>query len=117
MKLNGFHLKVVALILKFTEHIGRYLGELLPARYPLYLEYIGRVVAPIFFFLAVKSYFKTSNRRRYIIRLFVWALIMQVGNFIISQIVKNAYQPENFFPSGAKYIFVHCSWRKYDCRF
>ncbi len=100
MKLNGFHLKIIALVLMFAEHFGRYLGELLPDRYPLYLEYTGRIVAPIFFFLAIESYFKTSNRRRYIIRLFVWALIMQVGNFVVSEIVKNTYQPENFFPVG-----------------
>ncbi|MBK8421320.1 TraX family protein [Candidatus Villigracilis saccharophilus] len=100
MKLNGLHLKIIALILMFTEHFGRYLGEILPNHFPLYLEYAGRIVAPIFFFLAVESYFKTSNRRQYIIRLYVWALIMQVGNFIISQIVQTAYQPEHFFPVG-----------------
>lgn len=105
MKLNGFQLKVIALILMFGEHFGRYLGELLPTRFPLYLEYTGRIVAPIFFFLAVESYFKTSNRRRYIIRLFVWATIMQVGNFIISRIVQTTLQPENFFPV-AQNIFL-----------
>ncbi|MBK7179996.1 MAG: TraX family protein [Candidatus Promineifilaceae bacterium] len=100
MKLNAFHLKIIALILMFTEHFGRYLGELLPNHFPLYLEYAGRIVAPIFFFLAVESFFKTSNRRRYIARLYVWALIMQVGNFIVSRIVETVYQSENFFPVG-----------------
>lgn len=61
--------QVIALVLMF----GKYLGQLLPDRFPLYLEYAGRVVAPIFFFLAVESCFKTSNCRRYIIRLYVWA--------------------------------------------
>ena len=105
MKLNGLHLKIIALILMFTEHFCRYLGEILPNRFPLYLEYAGRIVAPIFFFLAVESYFKTSNRRRYIIRLYVWAIIMQVGNFIISRIVQTTFQPENFFPV-AQNIFL-----------
>ncbi|HOQ68591.1 MAG TPA: TraX family protein [Anaerolineaceae bacterium] len=94
MKLNGFALKLIALVLMFGEHFGLYLGELLPAHVPLYLTYAGRIVAPIFFFLSVESYFKTSNRRRYIIRLFAWALAMQVGNLIISEIVKNAYHAE-----------------------
>ncbi len=105
MKFNGFQLKIFALALMFGEHFGSYLGELLPNRFPLYLEYAGRIVAPIFFFLAVESYFKTSNRRRYITRLYVWALIMQVGNFIISRIVQTAYQPEGFFPV-AQNIFL-----------
>ena len=105
MKLNGLHLKIIALILMFTEHFGRYLGEILPNHFPLYLEYAGRIVAPIFFFLAVESYFKTSNRRRYIVRLYLWAIIMQVGNFIISRIVQATFQPENFFPVGQN-IFI-----------
>lgn len=105
MKLNGLHLKIIALILMFTEHFGLYLGETLPNRVPLYLEYAGRIVAPIFFFLAVESYFKTSNRRRYILRLYGWAIIMQVGNFIISRIIQTTFQPENFFPV-AQNIFL-----------
>jgi hypothetical protein len=100
VKLNGLHLKIIALILMFTEHFGIYLNGILPDRFPLYLEYAGRIVAPIFFFLAVESYFKTSDRRRYIIRLYVWAIIMQVGNFIISRIVQTVYQPEIHFPVG-----------------
>jgi hypothetical protein len=100
MKLNAFHLKTIALIFMFVEHLGRYLFELFPQHYPLYFEYAGRLVAPVFFFLAVESFFKTSDRRKYIIRLFTWALIMQTGNFIISQVVKTALQPAEFFPIG-----------------
>lgn len=100
MKLNAFQLKVIALVLMFGEHFGTYLGSLLPERVPLYLTYTGRIVAPLFFFLAVESYFKTSNRRRYITRLFTWAVIMQIGNFVISRIVQAVYQPDPFFPIG-----------------
>ena len=100
MKLSSFQLKVIALIFMFTEHFGRYLGELMPARVPLYLEYTGRIVAPIFFFLAVESYFKTSNRSRYIKRLYVWAIIMFAGNVLVGNLVKYLYQPENYFPIG-----------------
>jgi hypothetical protein len=100
MKLNAFHLKIIALVFMFIEHIGRYLPEFFPPRYPLYFEYAGRIVAPIFFFLAVESFFKTGDRRRYIIRLFTWAFSMQAGNFIISQIVKSTFQPQEFFPVG-----------------
>lgn len=100
MKLNTFHLKTIALIFMFVEHLGCYLFELFPQHYPLYFEYAGRLVAPVFFFLVVESFFKTSDRRKYIIRLFTWALIMQIGNFIISQVVKTTLQPAEFFPIG-----------------
>ncbi|MBI5954106.1 MAG: hypothetical protein HY865_20810 [Chloroflexi bacterium] len=100
MKLNSLHLKIIALVLMFTEHFGKYLGELLPPNAPQYLRYAGRIVLPIFFFLVVESYFKTRDRRRYIIRLYLWAFIMQVGNFLVSKIVETAYQPEDFFEIG-----------------
>ena len=100
MKLSSFQLKVIALVFMFTEHLGRYLGDILPDRFPLYLEYTGRIVAPIFFFLAVESYFKTSDRLRYIKRLYIWAIIMFAGNFLVGNLVKYLYQPENYFPIG-----------------
>lgn len=89
-----------ALAAMLAEHHGEFLSEWLPARLPLYLDYAGRIVAPIFFFLAVESYFKTSNRRRYLARLYAWALFMLVGNLIVAHFVQAAYQPERFFPVG-----------------
>ena len=106
MKLNAFHLKIIALVFMLVEHIGRYLPELFPPHYPLYFEYGGRLVAPIFIFLAVESIYKTGNRRKYILRLFAWALGMQIGNIILSQFVKIAFQPEEYSPSG-KTSFCH----------
>jgi TraX protein len=100
MKLNAFQLKVIALVFMILEHAGRHMPELFPPFFPLYFEYAGRLVAPIFFFLAVESFFKTSNRRRYIGRLFTWAAIMQAGDLVVSRIVKQVYQPTPFFPVG-----------------
>lgn len=44
MKLNGFALKLIALVLMFGEHFGLYLGELLPAHVPLYLHTLGALL-------------------------------------------------------------------------
>jgi len=87
LKLNGFQLKLIALLLMFTEHASRYFHELLPDGVTLALTYAGRIVAPVFIFLAVEAFFKTSNRRRYITRLYTWALIMAVGNYIVYEAV------------------------------
>jgi hypothetical protein len=97
MRLNALHLKIIALTLMFIEHFGRFLPALLPPDYPLFLVHTGRVVAPIFFFLAVESYFKTRRRRAYVIRLFVWAGIMALGNFGMYSVVNRMY--------GADYAF------------
>lgn len=97
MKFNAFQLKIIALTLMFTEHVGRFWGELLPGKLPLYLRYAGRVVAPIFVFLVVESFFKTRDRGRYIFRLYVWAFIMQAGNIILSRLVQSTFHPANYY--------------------
>ena len=76
MRLTAFQLKILAMVLMFTEHVGKYLSDVLPHNYEIYASYPGRIVAPIFFFLAVEATFKTSNRRNYIARLYLWAGLM-----------------------------------------
>jgi uncharacterized membrane protein YqjE len=79
-RLNAFHLKVIALVLMFGDHLAKFAGASLPADFVFILEVMGRIVAPIFFFLAVESFFKSSNRQRYILRLYGWAAVMAAGN-------------------------------------
>lgn len=99
MKLSAFQLKVIALMFMLAEHFGRQLGDryLLP-EWPQYLIMAGRIVAPIFFFLAVESYFKTSNRTKYIARLYGWAVFMQVGDYLMGWLVKSQFNPADFEP-------------------
>jgi hypothetical protein len=97
MRLNALHLKIIALTLMFIEHFGRFLPSAMPAHYPSYFLYTGRIVAPIFFFLAVESYFKTRRRRAYITRLFVWAGIMALGNYVVYRVVRALYE-QDFAP-------------------
>ena len=98
--MTGFALKITALVFMFVEHFGRYLPELFPYRWPLYFEYPGRIVAPIFFFLSVEGFFKTSSRRKYIQRLYLWAGIMEAGNYLVGWLVKTQVNPEYFFKPG-----------------
>ena len=97
MRLNALHLKIIALTLMFIEHFGRFLPSAMPPDYPSFFLHTGRVVAPIFFFLAVESYFKTRHRRAYVIRLFVWAGIMALGNFGMYSVVNKMYGADNAF--------------------
>lgn len=99
MKLSAFQIKVVALVFMLAEHFGRQLGDrYLPPDWPQYLIMAGRIVAPVFFFLAVESYFKTSSRSKYIARLYGWAVFMQVGDYLMSWLVKSQFQPSDFEP-------------------
>lgn len=79
-KLNAFQIKVFALVLMLMDHL--YFA--FPKVFPLWFHPLSRVVAPIFGFLLVEGLFHTRDRLRYNIRLFEWAIFMQLGNMIIN---------------------------------
>lgn len=78
---NAFSLKVIMVILMVVDHIGQYIPGA-----PPWFRWIGRIVAPIFFFLLTEGYDHTKNRLAYIKRLFIGAIIMFAGNIILSLI-------------------------------
>jgi len=93
---TAFDLKVLAVVLMLLDHIGKYLPTYLPGNLDLYFRYAGRIVAPIFFYLAVESYFHTRSKKKYIFRLYLAALVMAIGNIILESIVKNEFHPASF---------------------
>lgn len=50
---------------------------------PLWFRYLGRIVAPVFFFLIVEGFFHTHSVKRYILRLFAAGLAMSVGSGLL----------------------------------
>ena len=78
--LDGTTLKIIAIISMIIDHIG----------YSLYPEYqifriIGRIAFPIFAFLVAEGYIHTSNKRNYLLRIGVFALISEVPfNLLVS---------------------------------
>ncbi len=91
--LSGSSLKIIAVIAMTIDHFAAsilYHGILIPAApfskdapewkiYLLYqaMRFIGRIAFPIFCFLLVEGFFYTSNRKKYAIRLFLFALISE----------------------------------------
>ena len=100
--MNSKQLKIIALLSMFYDHITRVIREtdvLLPiaqvleTRFPehsemistLFIEilpsalaYIGRLTAPIFMFLISVGFYKTKDVKKYIFRIFIFALISQI---------------------------------------
>lgn len=84
MKLNGNNLKIIAVLLMFIEHsrtIWIHLFKMPSLEY--ILQYGGRIVFPIFVFLMVEGFFKTSNRKAYIKRIFMNGLFMSLGGLAL----------------------------------
>lgn len=84
-KLNAFQIKVFSLILMLMDHL--YFA--FPKVFPLWFHPLSRVVAPIFAYLLVEGFFYTRSRLKYNIRLWGWAVFMQVGNIAINTLLKS----------------------------
>lgn len=76
--LNRFQLKLLMLFLMVVDHVGSFIPNT-----PIWLNYIGRVVAPVFFFLLVDGFFYTRNKFEYARRLFLASGIMVLGNILV----------------------------------
>jgi len=83
--MSSYQLKIMGIILMVLDHIG-FLFPTLKAT--IYLRIVGRVVAPIFFYLLVEGFFHTSNRKKYLNRLLFFSILMSIGNLIFMFIIK-----------------------------
>lgn len=70
---SSFSLHVLAMILMLCDHLW---ATLFPAQE--WLTCIGRIAFPIFAFMIVEGYFHTSNIRKYLRRLFMFAVISEI---------------------------------------
>lgn len=88
--MSAFTLKSVAFVLMVLDHIFYYIKDT-----PIIFTYLGRIVAPIYFYLLVESFFHTRDRKKFTMRLFGFAFIVMIFiNFMFKQ-------PMNIFLSMA----------------
>lgn len=75
--MNAFLLKIFAMIIMLTDHIG---ALLIPADTEAYIicRSIGRLAFPIFCFLLVEGFYHTRDVKKYMKRLAVFALISEI---------------------------------------
>lgn len=90
--IDGFTLKMIAVIAMLIDHIGLIFFPDIIA-----LRVIGRLALPIFAFLLTEGLLKTSNVNNYIIRLFAFALISQIPFSLVLYITGNYILMLNIF--------------------
>lgn len=83
---NATNLKFLAIFLMFLDHIHEMFGAF---GAPMWLTMLGRVVFPLFMFLAADSFYYTHNRKAYLKRLLFMTWFMIIGNMIVSYFFTN----------------------------
>lgn len=78
-------LKLTALFLMFLDHIYEFIGGA-----PIWLTWLGRISAPLFFFSMAWGFFYTHDRRKYMINMYFWGVGMAVGDIVVGLLVPNA---------------------------
>lgn len=71
-------IKWLAVLLMIVDHIGYYLGFIMPEPVVIGLRLIGRLSFPIFAYFIALGFLRTKNRTRYFLRMFLFACITQV---------------------------------------
>lgn len=103
--LNGTQIKLIAAFLMVFDHIHQALVST-PLEVPLWFTCIGRLVAPIFLFLAAEGMFYTKDRKKHLFRLYIASNLMGIGNTLI----QNSFPTERFLLTNNIFstIFVGC---------
>ena len=84
LTLNSFVLKLIALITMTIDHVGAVFGSseningVIPCQEYELLRIIGRIAFPIYCYLLVEGFCHTSNLKKYLSRVIIFAIISQV---------------------------------------
>jgi len=91
-----FSLKLIAVVSMIIDHLGFFLLARGLVGYELYnaMRSVGRLAFPVYAFLLVNGFDKTSDRRRYLSRLVLFAAVSQLPFTL-------AFSSSNYYPADA----------------
>lgn len=79
-----FDLKIIGIVLMFIDHIHQ---MFVPMGAPSWLDWFGRPVATLFFFVSVIGFSHTRSKEKYMLRLYLGMVLMTLGSFFLQKIV------------------------------
>ena len=71
-------LKTIAIIVMVIDHIGFYFSPFLNETVTVICRSIGRIGIPIFTYLIVQGFFHTKDFKKYVLRIFICAVVTQL---------------------------------------
>jgi hypothetical protein len=90
--MNTFQIKIFAMIFMVVDHVG---AVLFPQIF--FLRLIGRLSFPLFAWLAANGSVHTTNIKRYLVRLFGFAVISQVPFYFFHRLIDPTTWATNIF--------------------
>ena len=81
--ITSFQLKIFALLVMTLDHIRAYLP--ISMGIPEWFHWAGRMAAPLFLFLCAEGFAYTRNRKKYLIRLYIASVVMNLGNSLMNE--------------------------------
>ena len=80
--LDGFSLKLIALILMTIDHVGYFFASF---GAPVWLRWIGRLAAPVFLFLLAEGFAHTKSREKYLLRMYLAGVGMAAMSLVLNR--------------------------------
>ena len=102
--MSATSLKNIALILMTIDHIGLYIPGM-----PIAFRWIGRLSAPVFLFCVLEGIEKTGNRKKYILRLYLFSLAMAFMEAVLNAFIL----PEHMMDGNI--FLVYCAVAAFVC--
>ncbi len=80
--LNSFQIKMIALFFMVLDHIHYTLSTF---NIPILFNILGRISAPLFLFISTIGIIHTRSPKKYLLRLWLGFVFMNIGNSIINK--------------------------------
>ena len=84
-RLNAFQIKIIALITMTVDHIGAYQTFTFSQEINDGFRVVGRIAAPLFLYMVVEGLRYTRSRPKYILRLYIAGIVIEIINRILSK--------------------------------
>ena len=85
VRFNAFQIKIIALITMTLDHIGAYQTFTFSREINDGLRVVGRIAAPLFLFMVVEGLRYTRSKPKYILRLYIAGIVIEMINRILSK--------------------------------
>ena len=89
--LNAYQIKIIALIAMTIDHLAAYGSDIpLFSAYGSKLRIVGRIAAPLFLYMVTEAVRHTSNRKQYLLRLYIGAVCTGLFSAITNILFANS---------------------------